>query len=152
MSTLAVITRLQALHATVAGVRSAPAPAQYPASLNVPDLTTILTLPTEGTWNLESMDGLRRADTPYRVYVYVAPVSQGAGIAEGTVAALELFDALRALYLDPANLSLINAGGVQATLRTSTSTPIRHSGVGVLTFGELAYRGFTLDIGVMEKW
>lgn len=152
MTTLAVITRLQELHRTVAGVVSAPAPADYPSALQTAHLPTILTLPAEGTWNLEGIGTLNRADTPYRVYLYVSPVAQGAGVAEGMVAALEIFDALRALYLDPDTLQLITSGGVQATLKTSTSSPIRHSGLGVLTFGETAYRGFTVDLGVMEKW
>ncbi len=149
MTIQATIAALQAVHAEVAGVVSAPT--VYPSSLDTAMLPCILTIPGEGTIDLETINAKKRADTTYRVFVYVAPVAQGAGVDEGVQDAIDLMQALRDAYLTETAIALIR-GVAQSTLKTSRENPIRHTGIGVITFGETAYRGFTYDVGVMEKW
>jgi hypothetical protein len=143
------IAALQTLHAAVTGVTAAPT--AYPSSLDTAGLPCILVLPTEGTVDLESFAAKKRGDDIYRVYVYVAPVSQGAGTNEGVQLAIDLMQRLRDLYVTAANVAL-TSGTYQATLKVSSGDPVRHSPIGTLDFGGVAYRGFTFDVGVMEKW
>lgn len=149
MTILTTITAMQTLHATVDGVTTAPT--VYPSSLNTPDLPCVLTLPAEGTIDLEAIAARKRHDGIYRVFVYVAPIAQGTPVDEGTQTAILLMQALIDAYVTAANIVLTNTPS-QATLKTSKDNPIRHSALGVITFGEIAYRGFTFDVGVMEKW
>jgi hypothetical protein len=149
MTVLSTIAALQDLHAGVEGVTSAPT--EYPSSLQSAMLPCVLVLPGEGTIDLESIAAKKRADTIYRVYVYVAAVAEGTPVNEGVQTAILLMDRLRDLYLTPANIAL-TTGTYQAVIKTASDTPIRHSGIGVLSFGEKSYRGFTFDVGIREKW
>lgn len=149
MTVLSTITALQALHADVDGVTSAPT--AYPSSLDTSMLPCVLTLPGDGTLDLEAIGARKRSDLVYKVFVYVAPVAQGAGVDEGTQSCILLMQALMDAYVTAANIQLTTTPA-QAILKTSRDSPIRHSGIGTISFGGVDFRGFTFDVGVMEKW
>lgn len=147
MTMMTTIAALQAVNRTV-GVN---APDKYPASLNSADLPMALTLPADGTLDLEAIQARKRRDTTYRVFMYVAPVTEGSGVDEGTQRSIELLDALGDAYVTAANIQLTTSPS-QAIIQTSRETRIRHSPIGIVTFAGVAYRGFTFDVNVMEKW
>lgn len=149
MSVLTTIAALQALHASVDGVTTAPT--EYPSALNTADMPIVLVLPAEGTADLEAIGARKRHDGIYRAFVYIAPIAQGTPVNEGMQTGILLLQALLDLYLDATNVQLTSSPS-QAIIRAGAASPIRHSPIATLPFGELAYRGFTVDIGVMEKW
>lgn len=149
MTILTTITALQTLHATVAGVTTAPT--VYPGKLNSADLPMILVLPADGTADLEAIGARKRHDGIYRAYVYVAPLTEGVPVDEGVQTCILLLQALLDMYLNSTNVQLTTSPS-QAIIRASTTTPIRHSPIATLPFGGTDYRGFTVDISVMEKW
>lgn len=149
MSILTTITALQALHADVDGVQSAPT--AYPGKLNSADLPMVLVLPAEGTADLEAIGARKRHDGIYRVYVYIAPLTEGTPVNEGMQTAIILLQALLDMYLDSTNVQLTSSPS-QAIIRAGRDNPVRHSAIATLSFGEISYRGFTFDVSVMEKW
>lgn len=149
MSILTTIAALQALHAAVDGVQSAPT--AYPAKLNSADMPMVLVLPAEGTADLEAIGARKRHDGIYRVYVYIAPLTEGTPVNEGVQRAILLMQEFLDMYLDSTNVQLTSSPS-QAIIRAGRDTPIRHSAIATLQFGGNDYRGFTFDVTVMEKW
>lgn len=143
MSVTSVINTLQALHATVTGVVSAPT--AMPASLNTADMPIVLTFPAECTWGMLTAGSLRRQDRVYKVRCYVAPSVQGAGVDEGYQQCLPIIQAMAEAYL------------AAMAWTTSTATvfinSVQDMGLdGQLMFAGTAYRGFEFRLTVSEKW
>lgn len=146
MTKLSTITAAQALNATIAGMRSAPA--VYPPSLPASDLPLALSAVGPGVvdWESHAGDYIRDGFTLI-VTVYVAPLGQGMGVDEGMRKAITLLDATLAKWR--------TAGALSNGAEVDIDRPgIRHSGVrNDLQYSEpdTYYRGFRLEIPVYER-
>lgn len=137
--------KLQTLHASISGVKSAPT--SYPASLKTAQLPLVLVWPDQGEWQSLTTSAMRRQDRVYLVRVYFDAVAQGSpdkpppGIED-------MLQAFGAAYVDPANADQ-SASGYQAVIM---GEGITDSGLGVLNYAGIPYHGFEFRVSVYEKW
>lgn len=139
MSVSSVISALQAQHATLTGITSAPT--RIPASLNTALLPIVITLPASGTWAHAAI-GLNRQDRSYKVRLYVAPVAQGEGVDEGYQDTITLIQTLGASYVDWPTW----VGTSFEQLRE-----ISDSGHIVMSYAGTAFHGCEFTLSIAEK-
>lgn len=143
MSVSATVTALQTLHATISGVKSAPA--HMPSNLNTTLLPIALVWPGEAEWRLAAM-GLKRQERTYIVRVFVQPVAQNvAGPDAGYDACVTLLELFGQAYQD--NLTLAGAVDQIAAVRDSGIS----GGAMELTWSGVPYWGFVYRVTVVEK-
>lgn len=133
---------LQALHATIPGVKSAPT--TYPGEIRPVMLPLVLTIPGAATWQQVTIGDLRRQDRQYKVQVFIAPVTQASGLE----LLPELLQAFGETYLAT---DVLDAPGYQATL-TGDEGQITDTGLVELTYAGQTYIGFEVTVHVYEKW
>jgi len=136
----ATIAALQALHATVTGVRTAPT--KIPASFGAADLPLVMTLPGTASWESEAV-GLHCQVREYVVRLFVQPTGQGT-VDEGFDAALPIIQAIGTAYQDDPTLG----SAVAHIDATFTDTGLD----GQLMFAGQAYRGCEFRMKITEKW
>ena len=143
MSVAATVTALQTLHATVAGIKSAPT--QMPSSLNTAELPMALVWPGEATWQLAAM-GLKRQERVYIVRVFARPVAQDIpGPDAGYDDCVALLEAFGQAY--QSNLTLAGAVDNISAVRDSGIS----GGAMELLWGNISYWGFVYRVTVVEK-
>lgn len=143
MSVTATVSALQTLHATISGIKSAPA--NVPASLNTADLPMALVWPAEATWQLAAM-GLKRQERTYIVRVYVRPVGQDIpGPDEGYDDCVAMLEAFGQAY--QSNLTLANAVDHISAVSDSGIS----GGAMELLWGNTQYWGFVYRVTCVEK-
>lgn len=143
------INALQAYHASVTGVASAPALDSYPTVLDTAALPCVLTIPAEsqfwikgGRANVIDPQGLR-------VVCFLEPL----GINDIPVRMQEavlLLQRLRNVYINPAKVPVINPSVTypfQVTLESSEERTHRDSGISPnLSFNGKPYYGFEITL------
>lgn len=143
MSIATTVTKLQALHLTVSGIKSAPT--TMPSSLNTAVMPIALTWPAESKWKLQALD-LNRQDRTYLVRVYVQPVAQGlAGIDDGYQKCVTLLEAFGQKYLNDMSLG----GAVDHIASIADSGVI--GGSQELIGSKVEYWGFVFTLTITEK-
>jgi hypothetical protein len=146
MAIIATRTILQALHARIPGIVSAPT--VYPVKLNAADLPCVLVFPSAGRWSRPMASSPLFQLRSYRVQLYVKPIVQGQGNDE----ALQLLDALMQrfgeTYCNPDNLILAN--GQYCTYLRDGDGDVTDSGTTVITFAGVAYHGTQFTLNVKE--
>lgn len=134
-----IIAALQALHAGIEGVASAPT--DYPGSLSAAELPCVLVLPSEAT-HTSGRVGAARTTRDYRVHVFCAPVAQGRD-GLGIQRVVELLPRFASAYFAS---RVITAGGESAFL----DSPFRDTGHTVIEYGGVFYHGFTFTLTISE--
>lgn len=145
MSIQTIIAALQARHALVTGVVSAPT--AYPGSLPAANLPLVLTDLTTFEEHQEAHD----EDAPvfdgvFRVRGFCLPSNLGQGIDEGRQKALTVLDALLANYRGDAGLT------TTAFIRSDVKGSTRGRVVNDLPYGDQAYYGFEIMVLVQERF
>lgn len=135
MTIATTVAALQALHATVTGITSAPT--VMPASINTADLPMVLTIPGAGTWTRRAFDQAQQ-ERVYLVRVFVGPTGQGT-VDEAFDAALPILQAMGVVYLAWTLTDVVY------------DMDFTDSGLdGRLLFGGQEYRGFEFRLTVRE--
>ncbi len=143
MSVATTIAALQAIHAAITGVASAPT--DMPASLEQVKRPTVLIWPGEATWNLQAVDYKRQQRT-YEVRCYVQPIAQGiAGIDAGYDACVALIERFGRAYLADVTL-----GGAVDTIVSIVDRGVSGGGY-ELQWAQVPWWGFIYQITVVEK-
>jgi hypothetical protein len=140
MTVLTTIATLQAKHAAITGVKSAPT--TYPGSINTASLPMVITIPGSGSWGSQAI-GLQRQDRNYIVRIYVEPVGQ-ATVDERMDDIIPLLQAFGDAYLS--DIGFTGDANID-----NLNIPFTDSGVTTLYFGETAYIGFELQVTITEK-
>ncbi len=138
MAVSTVIAALQARHALLMGVTSAPT--AMPASLASSMLPIAVVIPGEAEWTKKTMGRPAVQTRTYHVRVYVAPVAQGQGLDEGFSAATALLETFGDSY------AATQAMGTGYRLEF----PFADSGHQIMQWGEAAYHGFEFRLRVAE--
>jgi hypothetical protein len=140
VSITTTIAALQAVHAAVTDITSAPT--TMPTNLTGGLLPIALVWPGPATWQLQAV-GLSRQRREYEVRVYVTPVGQNkAGPETGYAACIALMEDIGQAYLDDVSL-----GGVVDQIIALTDEGVS----GGLMWAETAYWGFVFRVSVVEK-
>lgn len=141
MSIATTIAALQALHAAISGVTSAPtdrpesvAPARLPCVIVRPG-------PLQVTADGRQLAGKTRS---YEGIALVALPNQGRGIAEGLAKSQALMEAFVAAYEAQIEGEALSTGGVVAGYRDGGEPP------SLLTYGAAEFEGFTFTVDVWE--
>lgn len=143
MTVATTIAALQAVHAGITGIGSAPT--DMPSNLEQVKKPTVLVFPVEATWNLAAIE-LRRQERTYEVRCYVQPVAQNvAGIDAGYDACVALIERFGQAYLTD-----ITLGGVVDTIRAISDRGISGGGF-ELMWAQVAWWGFIYRVTVVEK-
>ncbi len=143
MTIAATITALQTLHATIAGVNTAPT--VFPSNLNTATMPIVLTWPGEADWRAQAV-GLKREQREYIVRCYVAPISQDkAGPENAYTLCNTLLNLFGRAYLDNPTLS-----GAVDNILTILDSGVS-GGTFDLTWAGIAYWGFVFRLGIVEK-
>lgn len=140
MTIATTIAALQALHATVTGVTSAPT--TTPASINTADLPMVITIPGACTWKQEYAGG-HVTEREYIVRLFVSPVGQDT-VDEAFDAAVPIIQAIGEAYQDDPTLT----AAVTHIDNNFTDTGLD----GQLLFAGQAYRGCEFRVTITEKW
>ena len=139
MSISATIGKLQGLHATVTGIKSART--AFPSVLNTAVLPIALTWAGEAQWDLQALN-LYRQDRTYIVRVYVQPVAQDiAGVDNGFTDTIALINAVGLKYV----------GDMTLTGSIDHIASISDSGIKTLTWAGTDYWGFEFTLAITEK-
>ena len=139
MSVSSVITALQAKHATLSGVTSAPT--AVPASLNTADLPMIITLPGPATWNHAAM-ALPRTERTYVVRCYIDAVAQGLGVDEGYQSTVTMIQTMGDAYKVWQNWNSTNFEQIRT---------VSDEGHQILNYAGVDYHGCTFQLSIVEK-
>lgn len=143
MSISGTITALQAKHAAISGITSAPA--AMPSSLNGTQLPIALVWPGEATWNFAAA-GLKRQERTYIVRCYVQAIGQGfAGPDPGYQACVTLLPLFAAAYQGD-----ITLGGAVDTMTGMEDSGVSGGGFDLL-WGQTPYWGFVYRLRIVEK-
>jgi hypothetical protein len=142
MGIASTVAALQALHATISGVTSAPT--ARPEDVKPASLPCVIVRPGVATVSADArrLAGSQRA---YEGVVLVTAPNQGRGISEGLARSHALMDAFAAFY----------AGRIEGSTDLSTGGVIvgyRDSGEpsALLGYGASDYEGFTFTVDVWE--
>lgn len=147
MSIIATRAALQALHLTVAGIKTAPT--RYPVGqLNDGELPMTLVYPGRGQWFRPMASSPLIHLRTYRVLLFVKAIVQGVGNDEALQTLDALVQAFGQLYTTPENL-ILTSGTYKIYLRDGQGD-ITDTGTSVLTFGKIAYHGTEFTINVKE--
>lgn len=140
------IAALQARHALISGVTSAPA--AYPTGLNSAELPLILTDAVKGKTDWESHGGsLALEIRSYRVRCFCLPGGQGVGFDQGKQQAITILDGVLASYRGTPALT--------STAAIRIEEGVEDSGIlsrMLYTDPDTPYYGFELLISVEERW
>jgi len=141
MATATVITQLQAVHAAIAGITSAPTSAIR--ALNAADLPTVLVYPGPAQHARYAI-GMRRVERIYRVRLFVRVL--GDSVEADYLPTITTFlDLFAAAYLTSTNVTL---GGSVEHIQTERITD---SGLTILDHGARDYHGVEWAVPVVEK-
>lgn len=147
---------LQALHRTISGV-TAPDVAQYPNSLNTPDLPFLMSWPGAGSVYTKG-GGYATDERTFEVYGYVQAAAQD-DLPSRAEAAMTVLSDLTDLYADARNIRLLDpdnpaSEGYQMTIETNAAVyQIPDTGVmAPLKFGSVDYIGFRVSVRVRMLW
>lgn len=143
MTIATTIAALQAIHAAITGIGSAPT--DMPSNLEQGQRPMVLVWPDEGNWRLQAID-LRRQQRTYIVRCYVQPVAQGqAGIDAGYDACVTLLESFGRAYLADTTL-----GGAVDHIESITDMGVS-GGSYELMWAQVPWWGFEYRIVVVEK-
>lgn len=137
MSISSIVAALQAKHALISGVTSAPA--TYPASLNAVGLPCALTFPGPAVWDEQTVGHMEQKRT-FIVRVYVAPIAQGLGVDQGYQACLTLLESFGQAYQSDRSLG----GAVEDVFK------VEDDGVQVYPFAGADFHGFEFRLSIIE--
>ena len=157
MTVTTVIAALQTINAAVTDVDNAPT--DYPSSIEAADLPMVITWPG-ALVQAEGGQAGKQTWRTYQIILYVKPVGQGRGIAEGWNATKTMLQNLVETYLDPTNHQLNVAGSYDASIIVDrASFPLTDSGFDVIAWpppttgtGEPHYFAVQLQVTVKETW
>lgn len=146
MTIAANIAALQARHAVISGVVSAPT--AYPTGLNSAELPLILTDALKGKTEWESHGGgLTLELRSYRVRCFCLPGGQGVGFDQGKQQAISVLDGVLASYRTNPTLTSTAAIRIEEGVEDSgVLSQMRY------TDPDTLYYGFELLISVEERW
>ena len=140
MTIATTVAALQAKHATVTGVTTAPT--ATPASINTADMPLVITIPGPATWGEEYSEGHAQV-REYIVRLFYGPVGQDT-VDEAFDAVIPIVQAIGTAYQDDPNL-----GGAVAHIDSGfTDTGLD----GQLMFAGQMYRGCEFRVRITEKW
>lgn len=149
------INLIQAKHRALTGFPTLYAPNldAYPTVLDTPNLPCLLTWPADGAW-FQKGHGYKVDERVFLVLGFVEPLGQN-DIPSRAVAAVQLLQSVRAMWVTPANIPLDSgaSSGYQITVESSSEN--RHSDQGItpdLAFGGKAYYGFRLRLNTRILW
>jgi hypothetical protein len=150
-----LINRLQELHRSVTGIRYAPALAAYPTVMDTANLPAVLTWIGPEQFSQKG-GGWKWARATASVFLFLEPLGQN-DIPSRAAQAATVLSALRAAYIDAANIPLAepgdNAGAYQLTLESSPGDGHTHGGIEAnLGFAGAAYYGARLQVTVTMQW
>lgn len=149
MSVLNTIEQLQALNATVVGVKRTPV--KYPGSLNSADLPAVIVWPGPGeTVPVTARAMVTRTNREYSVRVFVEAVGQSDHDTPARDGAA-LLDRFLETYFE----TQVLADGHTQIVRVRDSGLISGTGAVVgglatLTYAGVFYKGFVLSVNVLE--
>lgn len=141
------ISRLQALHKTIPGVKMAPT--VYPGQLNTADLPYVLVWPSRGTTTaVTSRGSVQRTQRSYSVRVFMEVVGQDI-VDVPAQAGIDMLSLFIETYMD--NLSL-NDDYIRIAQIDDSGLTVGADLVGssVLTYAGVFYRGFVCDLTIIE--
>ena len=130
-----IISALQTINASVAGVRAAPT--DFPGQLNSSDLPMALSYPERAVYGVYAVQGSQETRTWF-VRVYVQPIAQGRSVDEGFTKTVVFVDRFRAEYQKLSNqraadwwstIQLVADSGVLADLKLHNVGSISYWGV-----------------------
>jgi hypothetical protein len=142
MSIVSTITALQALHATIGGVISAPA--TRPVDRFNASLPCILVRPGALTMNSEAR-GIVGKVRSYEGVALVTLPNQGRGVSEGITKAQTLMDAFSAFYEAHIESNTALSTGGQVTGYRDGGEP-----AALIAYGADEFEGFTFSVDVWE--
>lgn len=150
-----VVNRMQAIHASVPGVRYAPRLQDYPTALATAHVPAVLTWPVGGSWYAKG-GGWRTDERSMLVLLFWSPLGQN-DIPAHAHGALDLLCRLRARYIESSTIPLAdpgdNDGGFQATIESSPERGHQDGGIEpTLQFGGAPYYGARLTVTVRVLW
>lgn len=151
MTISATVTALQAIHAGITGVKSAPT--SLPQSIVTSSLPMAFTWPGP-TIALVNTHGWTAAPGWYmqhRIYIvrcYVKPIAQGSGFDDGYQTAITLLQRFGEAYMATGNQNL---GGLIAHLGPGISDGGVRGDMQWVTGGDVFYTGFEFRIEAVEK-
>lgn len=146
MSISEIITAMQARHAAIEGVTSAPT--AYPTGLNNADLPLMLTDALKGKTDWESHGGDLALETrAYRVRCFCLPGGLGVGFDQGKQQAITMLDAVLASYRENPDLTETAAIKIEMGVEDSgVKSDMQY------TDPDTKYYGFELLVSVEERW
>ena len=146
MTIAATITALQTLHATIAGVNTAPT--AFPSNLNTATMPIVLVWPGEAEWRPQTAglgNSLKRQQREYIVRVYVGPTAQDvAGPKNYYTTCNTMLQLFGQAYLNAQSLS-----GAVDSIATITDSGVTNTME--LTVAGVTYWGFVFRLGIVEK-
>lgn len=143
MSVLTTIAAFQALHADIAGVKTAPTAIK--GQIDSVDCPVVYVWPSETVgrnWQPQA-SSWRIVDRDYLISVFVQPVAKGRGVDEGYQKAITMLQAFGEMYTTDTALRLDGS--------VAHISNIRDSGVGVVEYAGVKFHGFEFRIAVTEK-
>lgn len=146
MSITAILAALQARHATIGGVTSAPT--AYPTGLNAADLPLILTDALKGKAEWEAHGGDFSMETrAYRVRCFCLPGGLGVAFDQGKQQAITVLDGVLANYRGSPTLTSTAAIKIEAGVEdTGVRSDMQYADP------DTRYYGFELLVSVEERW
>jgi hypothetical protein len=146
MSIAANLAALQARHAGISGVVSAPT--AYPTGLNAADLPCIITDVLKGKTDWETHGGdLALEVRAYRVRCFCLAGGLGVGFDQGKQQAIAVLDGVLASYRASPTLTSSAAIRIEAGVEdTGVRSDMKY------TDPDTSYYGFELLVSVEERW
>ena len=157
-----VINRIQEINRSISDMVAAPPLDEYPSSIETMILPIALTDPERGTF--EGVNGDNQSDDEYVIRVLldsIGAVDLGAKKEFG----VDIFDAYRTKYLDPATYTLTDSDGtvspaIQPVLlsnpyRATIQMPFRAEGPTIIEYPvgtDRWWHGFEIRFAVKEVW
>lgn len=143
MTVASTISSLQARHALLSGMKTAPA--AYPVSLPASDLPMAITDLVKGRSEWETHQGdYAKDEQQYLVRVFALPITQGQGIDQGKQACLTLLQTFLNSYKDSPTINSTTAILIERGIEYN----IPRDGI---AYAETAYYGFNIVLSVEER-
>lgn len=157
MAISSTIDLIQAVNATISGVRYSPTFSKYPLTADSVRLPMALTWPEAGNWKREQFGSKKRTDRSYTIMVFVEALGQNTlpGRSQQAVTLLEAFvNAWQALDANgyPTALANPTATQNQVTVEWGDRSPSDSGVITSLAVGATAYSGFTITLPIRELW
>lgn len=141
MTIASIITALQARHAAISGVKTAPT--TYPGSIEASDCPYVLVDPWKGKTSWETHGGdLAISERVYRARVFYQPATFN--LDQGKQGAITLLEAFLNNYKDSATVTSASAILLERDIEDSGV-------VETMSYGENSYLGFTVLLPIEER-